>query len=194
MLDDTLASLGRMRTSAGARAGNASSSTTTRPTTRAPSSNGTRVVFPVPLRYLFEARQGRSSALNAGIAAAHATILVITDDDVRVADGWLDAACDALMAPDDGSIGFAGGPVAPRWEAPPPPWLDLDRAAISGARSRFRITASRSLRLRGAAEGAARREHGRAARGVRSCGSSSAPISGARQRTASCSDRKFRNF
>ena len=33
--------------------------------------------FPVPLRYLFEARQGRSSALNAGIAPerTHASVL-----------------------------------------------------------------------------------------------------------------------
>ena len=43
------------------------------------STDGTRAVverqardFPVPLRYLFEARQGRSSALNAGIAASTA--------------------------------------------------------------------------------------------------------------------------
>ena len=45
--------------------------------------------FPVPLRYLFEERQGRSSALNAGIAAARGVVLVFTDDDVRVAEGWL---------------------------------------------------------------------------------------------------------
>ena len=53
--------------------------------------------FPVPLRYLFEASQGRSSAMNAGIAAAAGSIVAMTDDDVRVDEGWLDAACDALL-------------------------------------------------------------------------------------------------
>ena len=45
--------------------------------------------FPVPLRYLFEPRQGKSNALNTGMAAAHAAIIVFTDDDVEVATGWL---------------------------------------------------------------------------------------------------------
>ena len=50
--------------------------------------------FPVPLRYLFEARQGRSSALNAGIVAASGDVIAMTDDDVRVEPQWLDAACE----------------------------------------------------------------------------------------------------
>lgn len=100
------------------------------------STDGTRAVverhamdFPVPLRYLFEPRQGRSSALNAGIAASHAAIIAMTDDDVRVEPGWLDAACDAL---DDASIAYAGGPVTPIWESPPPRWLDLTRGDLWG--------------------------------------------------------------
>ena len=88
--------------------------------------------FPVPLRYLFEPAQGRSSALNAGIAAASASIVAMTDDDVRVDAGWLDAACDALLAPEDPSIGYAGGPVIPLWEANPPAWLDLTRGDLWG--------------------------------------------------------------
>ena len=85
--------------------------------------------FPVSLRYLFEARQGRSSALNAGIAASKGAILAMTDDDVRVEADWLDAACDALQDP---SIAYAGGPVAPIWESAPPPWLDLTRGDLWG--------------------------------------------------------------
>ena len=102
------------------------------------STDGTREVverqardFPVPLRYLFEARQGRSSALNAGIAASTAAVIAMTDDDVRVEEGWLDAACDAL-ADGDPSIAYAGGPVAPIWESPPPRWLDLTRGDLWG--------------------------------------------------------------
>ena len=88
--------------------------------------------YPVPLTYLFEARQGRSSALNAGIAASRGTVIAMTDDDVLVDPGWLDAACDALLAPEDRSIAYAGGPVTPLWESPPPSWLDLSRGDLWG--------------------------------------------------------------
>jgi glycosyltransferase involved in cell wall biosynthesis len=87
--------------------------------------------FPVPHRCLFEPRQGRSSALNTGIAAAAGRVLAFTDDDVRVADGWLDAACDALLGPDE-SIAYAGGPVRPIWEVPAPVWFDLTRGDLWG--------------------------------------------------------------
>jgi glycosyltransferase involved in cell wall biosynthesis len=87
--------------------------------------------FPVPLRYLFEARQGRSSALNTGIAAAQGDIIAMTDDDVRVEPQWLEAVCDALSN-DDGDIAYAGGPVRPMWESQPPAWLDLTRGDLWG--------------------------------------------------------------
>lgn len=87
--------------------------------------------FPVRLRYLFESRQGRSSALNAGVAAADGAIVAMTDDDVRVEPQWLDAACDALGG-EAGSVAYAGGPVRPMWEVPPPAWLDLSRGDLWG--------------------------------------------------------------
>jgi glycosyltransferase involved in cell wall biosynthesis len=103
------------------------------------SSDGTRAVverqardFPVPLRYLFEARQGRSSALNAGIAAADGAIIAMTDDDVHVDERWLDAACSELLDGLDSTIAYAGGPVAPLWESPAPTWLDLTRGDLWG--------------------------------------------------------------
>src|SRR5687767_8869021 len=43
--------------------------------------------FPVPLRYLFEGRQGRSNALNAGIAAAEGQVIAMTADEGIVASG-----------------------------------------------------------------------------------------------------------
>ena len=102
------------------------------------STDGTRAVverhardFPVRLQYVFEQRQGRSSALNTGIAASGGAVIAMTDDDVRVEPQWLDAACDAL----DGGhadIGYAGGPVRPMWESPPPVWLDLTRGDLWG--------------------------------------------------------------
>ena len=56
----------------------------------------------------------------------------MTDDDVLVDPGWLDAACEALLAPEDPSLAYAGGPVAPLWESPPPAWLDLSRGDLWG--------------------------------------------------------------
>ena len=86
------------------------------------STDGTRAVvesriggFPVPLRYMFERAQGRSPALNTGIAATTAPLLIFTDDDVIVGDDWLDAAAAPLL--DDSDIGSTGGPVRPIWES-----------------------------------------------------------------------------
>jgi len=85
--------------------------------------------FPVPLRYLFEGAQGRSNALNAGIAASAAPILVFTDDDVLVSDTWLPSAVAPLVS---GEIEYSGGPVRPIWEAARPKWLSMDRSDIWG--------------------------------------------------------------
>ncbi len=87
--------------------------------------------FPVPLRYLFEGRQGRSSALNAGIAQADGSVLAFTDDDVRVGPEWLDAAAEPLLGPDP-SLAYTGGPVRPIWGADTPEWLDLTRGDLWG--------------------------------------------------------------
>lgn len=87
--------------------------------------------FPVRLTYLFEGRQGRSSALNAGIARAEGAVLAFTDDDVRLADGWLDAGTAPLLdrAAD---VMYTGGPVRPIWGAAPPAWLDLTKGDLWG--------------------------------------------------------------
>ena len=91
------------------------------------SSDGTRAVveeaaqsFPVELHYLFEPCQGRSPALNTGIASARGDIIVTTDDDVRVTPGWLNAAARGLEAKD---AGYVGGPVLPIWRGRRPSWL-----------------------------------------------------------------------
>jgi glycosyltransferase involved in cell wall biosynthesis len=86
--------------------------------------------YPVRIRYLFEARQGKSHALNTGIASSDSTIVVFTDDDVRVSPSWLSAACAPILA--DRGVEYTGGPVVPIWEAPPPPWLDSHRSDLWG--------------------------------------------------------------
>ena len=74
-----------------------------------------REQYPVPLRYLFEGRQGKSTALNTGMAAAPASIIVFTDDDVQVGPAWLGAAIRPLLERTD--IDYTGGPVRPIWDA-----------------------------------------------------------------------------
>src|SRR4029077_18966475 len=37
-----------------------------------------------------------------------------------------------LLQPADPSVAYAGGPVAPLWESPPPAWLDLSRGDLWG--------------------------------------------------------------
>ena len=86
--------------------------------------------FPVRLAYLFAAQQGRSSALNAGIAQAQGAVLAFTDDDVRLAEGWLDAAATPLLG-SDASLMYSGGPVRPIWGGPRPVWLD-ERGNLGG--------------------------------------------------------------
>lgn len=76
--------------------------------------------FPVECRYLFESQQGRSPALNAGIRAARGSIVVTTDDDVRVPEDWLDQAA-AGLARTQGD--YVGGRVLPIWGAPRPAWI-----------------------------------------------------------------------
>lgn len=86
--------------------------------------------FPVPLRYLQESRQGKSFALNAGIAATTAGLVAFTDDDVVVSRQWLRAAVEMLHARAD--VGYVGGPVRAIWGGPRPAWLPAENSNLWG--------------------------------------------------------------
>ncbi len=73
------------------------------------------------VRYLFEARQGKSFALNAGIVMAKGQILAFTDDDVQVDRNWLSAMWHVFEASD--CIGV-GGRIVATWNRPKPTWLE----------------------------------------------------------------------
>jgi glycosyltransferase involved in cell wall biosynthesis len=74
-------------------------------------------------RYIFESRQGKSYALNTGIAEAKADILVFTDDDVTFDPGWLEE----LLKPFEhiNCLG-AAGKISPVWTVEKPYWLQLE--------------------------------------------------------------------
>lgn len=74
----------------------------------------------VPLRYVFEGRQGLAQARNTGIAAARGALVAFTDDDVVVAPDWIARLLEAFA---DDTVMALGGPIAPRWEGAAPRWM-----------------------------------------------------------------------
>lgn len=84
------------------------------------------------IRYVFEPRRGKSRALNTGIERSDADLIGLTDDDIEVAPDWF-VEIERLFAPRWNELDFAGGKVLPRWEVPPPAWLEAAR--VPGALS-----------------------------------------------------------
>jgi glycosyltransferase involved in cell wall biosynthesis len=75
----------------------------------------------LPIRRVFEARQGLSNARNAAVAAARGELIAITDDDVLVAPHWLQTYVDAATAWPNAA--FFGGRIIPEFESTPPAWM-----------------------------------------------------------------------
>lgn len=76
----------------------------------------------LPLRYVNEPKLGLSHARNRGVAEARSEILLLLDDDIRLAPGTLLAYEEAFRA--GGDRYFYGGPVIPDYAGDPPPdWL-----------------------------------------------------------------------
>lgn len=85
----------------------------------------------LPLRYLFESRQGKTFALNRGVSEARGELLVFTDDDVLVDRNWLTAYLNA--ANEYPEIGWFGGRIDPWWQSGRPRWLKQESIpALSG--------------------------------------------------------------
>jgi len=63
----------------------------------------------INVRYLFEAKQGKPNALNAGIAAATGNILAFTDDDCIVDGNWI--SCIFNVFNSNSNISGVGGRV-----------------------------------------------------------------------------------
>lgn len=78
-----------------------------------------------PIVYLREFQQGKSFALNTGLAHATGDVLALTDDDVVPAPDWLVRIVAAFR---EREITFAFGKVLPAWERLPPPELLTVRA------------------------------------------------------------------
>ena len=81
------------------------------------------------LRYLFEKNQGKSWALNSGIAATSGDLLGIIDDDEEIDPNWF-VCCFSAFA--DPAVDFIGGTTLPNWSQPPPVWLPSRYRAVVG--------------------------------------------------------------
>jgi len=74
-------------------------------------------------RHLFEPKEGKSRALNAGVRHARGDILAFTDDDVTVEPTWLQNLTAALY---NGEWVGSGGRTLPKRSFLPPRWLALE--------------------------------------------------------------------
>jgi len=86
---------------------------------------------PLPVRRVFEDKQGQSHARNAAAMAALGELIVWTDDDVLVESRWLSEMLAAARVRPEFS--FFGGPIEPWFEHDPPKWLLDNWPAINGA-------------------------------------------------------------
>ncbi len=82
------------------------------------------------VRYLFEGRQGKSYALNSGIAAGRASIFTIIDDDQILPPTWLRTVFEAFRAHPE--IAFIGGKVLPLWLGDVPAWVNAGDSSALG--------------------------------------------------------------
>jgi glucosyl-dolichyl phosphate glucuronosyltransferase len=79
--------------------------------------------YPGYFRYLFEPRQGKSYALNAGIREARGDVLAFMDDDVTVEPTWLENLTEPLL---HGEWVGSGGRILPERRFSPPRWLPME--------------------------------------------------------------------
>ncbi len=100
------------------------------------STDGTRQViesfqqrFGDRIRYCFERLQGRSHALNAGIAATTGDLVGVIDDDEEIERNWFTVAFEAFK---NSELDFIGGPYVPRWSIPPPDWMPREYGGVVG--------------------------------------------------------------
>lgn len=107
--------------------------------------NGFVREVPGRFRYLFEPRQGKSFALNAGIAATQSEVLAFADDDAEVEPGWLWNLTSPLY---EKKCAGVGGRIIPVWPGPLPPWLSTDDPHTMGPYVAFDIGSEPGLLTR----------------------------------------------
>lgn len=78
------------------------------------------------IKYLFEPRQGKSNAVNAGLLEAVNDIICLIDDDVCLSPDWF-VVLERLLRNRGSEFDYLGGKILPRWESedkPLPHWIE----------------------------------------------------------------------
>ncbi len=73
------------------------------------------------IRYIFEPESGLVYGRHTGAREAKGEILVFTDDDIIAPEGWIAAIKESFS---DVGVSLVGGKNIPRYDAPPPEWID----------------------------------------------------------------------
>jgi glycosyltransferase involved in cell wall biosynthesis len=81
------------------------------------------------LHYVFEKKQGRSHALNAGISSTNGDLVGMIDDDEQIDHRWFQRIYEMFAT---GEVDFIGGPYVPRWPSAPPVWLPRSHSGVIG--------------------------------------------------------------
>lgn len=87
------------------------------------------VINELGVTYVFEKKQGRSPALNAGVAVATGDLIGFIDDDEEIDASWYETILAAFTEHD---VDFIGGPYVPRFEGDVPEWLPKSHTAVVG--------------------------------------------------------------
>lgn len=74
------------------------------------------------LFYAYEPSPGLHVGRHAGLKIARGDILVYADDDIEAFPTWLEGIAESF---EDPSVALVGGNNLPRYETPPPPWVEL---------------------------------------------------------------------
>jgi len=80
--------------------------------------------FPVPVRARYDPSPGKAPALNAACHTAQGDILALTDDDVLVAEDWVETIRRLFREP---TLALVAGRVDPNWQRAAPAWLEVEQ-------------------------------------------------------------------
>jgi len=78
----------------------------------------------LPVRCVLERVSGKSQAANRAVAEARGSLILWTDDDVIVDEGWLEEYVRVSRARPDAA--YFGGTVDPWFETPAPAWIEAN--------------------------------------------------------------------
>lgn len=85
----------------------------------------------LPLKRLFEPKQGHSNARNCAIEHARGELMLWTDDDVIVDPFWIEAYTKVFAH--EANAAYFGGTIEPWFEITPPKWLSWNLDLFHGA-------------------------------------------------------------